>query len=89
MSIYKSAVKKPITTLMVFVAVVVMGLYSLTKIPVDLYPEMDPPEWNKFLIAKLENDKFTTSMKEQRFWGNMKEEYEKCNADYQGVYKEE
>ncbi len=43
MSIYKSAVKKPITTMMIFVAVVVMGLYSLVQIPVDLYPEMDPP----------------------------------------------
>ncbi len=43
MSIYKSSVKKPITTLMVFAAVVIMGLYSLTRVPVDLYPEMDPP----------------------------------------------
>ncbi len=43
MSIYKSAVNKPITTLMVFTAVVVMGIYSLIRIPVDLYPEMDPP----------------------------------------------
>jgi succinate dehydrogenase/fumarate reductase flavoprotein subunit len=51
------------------------------------YPEMDPPEWNKFLIAKLENDKFTTSLKEQRFWGNMKEQYEKHNKDYTGVYQ--
>jgi len=51
------------------------------------YPEMDPPEWNKFLIAKLENDKFTTSLKEQRFWGNMKEQYEAHNKDYTGVYQ--
>lgn len=43
MSIYKSAVNKPITTMMVFVAIVVMGIYSLVQIPVDLYPEMDPP----------------------------------------------
>ncbi|MDT8392670.1 MAG: efflux RND transporter permease subunit [Bacteroidales bacterium] len=43
MSIYKSAVNKPITTLMVFTAVIVMGLYSLVQIPVDLYPEMEPP----------------------------------------------
>lgn len=43
MSIYKSAVDKPITTLMVFVAVVVMGIFSLINIPVDLYPEMEPP----------------------------------------------
>jgi HAE1 family hydrophobic/amphiphilic exporter-1 len=43
MSIYKSAVNKPITTLMVFVAIIVMGLFSLINIPIDLYPEMEPP----------------------------------------------
>lgn len=43
MSIYKNAVNKPITTLMVFTAVIVMGIYSLIYIPIDLYPEMDPP----------------------------------------------
>ncbi len=43
MSIYGSAVKKPITTLMVFVAVVVFGLYSIVRLPVDLYPEIEFP----------------------------------------------
>ncbi len=43
MSIYKNAVNKPITTLMIFTAVMVMGFYSLVKMPIDLYPEMDPP----------------------------------------------
>ncbi|MDY0102218.1 MAG: efflux RND transporter permease subunit [Lentimicrobium sp.] len=43
MSIYKSAVNKPITTFMVFTAIIVMGIYSLTRIPIDLYPEIDPP----------------------------------------------
>ena len=43
MSIYKSAVNKPITTLMVFTAVIVLGLYSLVQIPIDLYPEVEPP----------------------------------------------
>ena len=43
MSIYKSAVNKPITTLMIFVAVLVMGIFSLINIPIDLYPEMEPP----------------------------------------------
>ena len=43
MSIYKSAVKKPITTIMVFVAIVVFGIYSLSKLPVDLYPELELP----------------------------------------------
>jgi len=43
MSIYKSAVNNPITTIMIFVAVIVMGIYSLVQIPVDLYPEITPP----------------------------------------------
>ncbi len=43
MSIYKSAVNKPISTIMVFTAVIVMGIYSLMNISVDLYPEIDPP----------------------------------------------
>ncbi len=43
MSIYKNAVNKPITTVMIFTAIVVMGIYSLVQIPVDLYPEMNPP----------------------------------------------
>ncbi|MBN2613612.1 MAG: efflux RND transporter permease subunit [Bacteroidales bacterium] len=43
MSIYKSAVNKPITTFMIFTAVIVLGIYSLVQIPVDLYPEIEPP----------------------------------------------
>lgn len=43
MSIYKSAVNKPITTVMIFTAVIVLGIYSLVKLPIDLYPELEPP----------------------------------------------
>jgi HAE1 family hydrophobic/amphiphilic exporter-1 len=43
MSIYKSAVNNPITTIMIFTAIIVMGIYSLVKIPIDLYPEINPP----------------------------------------------
>jgi len=43
MSIYGSAVKKPITTIMIFAAVIVFGLFSLTKLPVDLFPEIEYP----------------------------------------------
>lgn len=43
MSIYKDAVNKPITTILIFVAVVVLGIFSLMQVPIDLYPEMDPP----------------------------------------------
>jgi len=43
MSIYGSAVKKPVTTLMVFIAVVVVGIYSFSRLPIDLYPEIEIP----------------------------------------------
>ena len=41
MSLYSSAVKKPVTTVLVFVAVVIIGLFSLLKLPIDLYPDID------------------------------------------------
>lgn len=43
MSIYKSAIQKPITTGLIFVAVIILGLFSLTRLPIDQMPEMDPP----------------------------------------------
>ncbi len=43
MSIFSSAVKKPITTIMIFVAIIVLGIYSVYKLPVDLYPEVEIP----------------------------------------------
>ena len=43
MSIYNSAVNKPISTLMVFIAILVLGIASYIQLPVDQYPKMDPP----------------------------------------------
>jgi HAE1 family hydrophobic/amphiphilic exporter-1 len=43
MSIYSASVKRPVTTILVFVAVMVIGLYSLLQLPVDLYPEVELP----------------------------------------------
>ncbi|MBQ9418668.1 MAG: efflux RND transporter permease subunit [Bacteroidales bacterium] len=43
MAIYRSAIEKPITTGLIFVAVIVLGLFSLTRLPIDQMPEMDPP----------------------------------------------
>jgi succinate dehydrogenase/fumarate reductase flavoprotein subunit len=51
------------------------------------FPKMDPPEWNKFLTIKLENDKVKTGERPQEFWGEMKKQYEAHNQDYTGVYK--
>lgn len=41
MSIYKTAVNKPITTMLAFVALAILGIFSLTKLPIDLYPEFE------------------------------------------------
>ena len=43
MSIYSSSVKRPVTTILIFVALMVIGLYSLVRLPVDLYPEIELP----------------------------------------------
>ena len=43
MSIYKTSINKPITTGLIFVAVIILGLFSLTRLPIDQFPEMDPP----------------------------------------------
>ena len=41
MSLYGSAVKRPIMTILCFVAVVILGLFSLNKLPIDLYPDIE------------------------------------------------
>ena len=43
MAIYKSAIQKPVTTALIFIAVIVIGVYSFVKLPVDMFPQMDPP----------------------------------------------
>ncbi len=42
MSIYKTAVKRPIATIVLFIGLLAMGLYSLRNLPIDLYPEIEP-----------------------------------------------
>lgn len=39
MSLYETAVRKPVTTILVFVALIILGVFSLAKLPIDLYPE--------------------------------------------------
>jgi len=43
MSIYKTAIQKPITTALIFVAVIVIGVFCYTQLPIDQFPEMEPP----------------------------------------------
>lgn len=41
MSIYESSVKKPVTTALIFVAIAVLGLFSYSRLSVDLYPKIE------------------------------------------------
>ncbi|OIP82906.1 MAG: multidrug transporter AcrB [Porphyromonadaceae bacterium CG2_30_38_12] len=41
MSIYQSAVRKPVMTSLIFIGVVILGLFSLNKLPVDLLPNIE------------------------------------------------
>ncbi|MDR2495531.1 MAG: efflux RND transporter permease subunit [Tannerellaceae bacterium] len=41
MSLYSVAVKKPISTALIFVAVIIIGLFSLTRLSIDLLPKFD------------------------------------------------
>ena len=43
MKIYESAVRKPISTALIFIAVIVFGLFSVTKLGVDQYPDIEVP----------------------------------------------
>ena len=43
MSIYKSSINSPITTALIFVAVMILGVFSYMRLPIDQFPEMEPP----------------------------------------------
>jgi len=62
-----------------------------SSIPLNLqridYPAVDPPEWNKYLTVKLENNKVKVGELPMTFWGDMKKQYEAHNKDYTGVYR--
>ena len=41
MNIYKSAVNNPITTILIFVAISIFGIFSFTKLPIDFFPHIE------------------------------------------------
>ncbi len=43
MNIFRIAVRRPVATLMLFMAIMVFGIFSFTRLPVDLFPEIEPP----------------------------------------------
>jgi len=53
------------------------------------YPDSDPEELKYYLLLRQEDGETKFERLPIRFWGNMKEEYEKHNPDYTGVYKPE
>ncbi len=43
MTLSETAVKKPVTTLLIFVVFIVLGIYCTLKLPMDMFPNMDIP----------------------------------------------
>ncbi|MDR2963559.1 MAG: efflux RND transporter permease subunit [Bacteroidales bacterium] len=43
MAIYKTAINKPITTALIFVAIIVFGIFSFSRLPIDQFPKIDVP----------------------------------------------
>ena len=41
MSLYEGAVKRPIMTSLCFLAVIIFGVFSAVKLPIDLYPDIE------------------------------------------------
>ncbi|MDR1368601.1 MAG: efflux RND transporter permease subunit, partial [Dysgonamonadaceae bacterium] len=41
MSLYSTAVKKPVTTALIFVGIAIMGLFAFSRLPVDLFPDIE------------------------------------------------
>ncbi|MDR2886273.1 MAG: efflux RND transporter permease subunit [Rikenellaceae bacterium] len=43
MKIYEASVRKPISTILIFVGVIVLGLFSLRNLAIDMYPDIEAP----------------------------------------------
>ena len=41
MSLYESSVKKPVMTSIIFIAVVILGIFSYNKLPIDFLPKIE------------------------------------------------
>jgi succinate dehydrogenase/fumarate reductase flavoprotein subunit len=81
------------TSLLTYAQIIIQAMLArkASSMPLNFrridYPTLDPLEWNKYLTIKQENGKIKTGELPQKFWGNMKEQYEARNKDYDGVYK--
>lgn len=52
MKLYESSVKKPITTILIFIGVCIFGLFSMSRLSVDLMPEI---EMNQLTVVTYYN----------------------------------
>jgi len=43
MKIFESSVRKPISTILIFAGIIILGIFSLRNLAVDMYPKMDLP----------------------------------------------
>ncbi|MDR2518221.1 MAG: efflux RND transporter permease subunit, partial [Spirochaetaceae bacterium] len=43
MSLAKGAVSRPTTIFVIFVLLCLLGLFAMINLPIDLYPEINPP----------------------------------------------
>ncbi|MDR2585814.1 MAG: efflux RND transporter permease subunit [Prevotellaceae bacterium] len=43
MKIYESAVRKPVSTILIFIGAIVLGVFSLNRLSIDLYPDIELP----------------------------------------------
>lgn len=41
MSIYRSSVNKPVTTFLIFLAFAILGLFCLSRLPIDFFPDVE------------------------------------------------
>ncbi|MDR2621745.1 MAG: efflux RND transporter permease subunit, partial [Dysgonamonadaceae bacterium] len=41
MSLYETAVKKPISTALIFIGIALFGLFSFSRLPIDLFPKIE------------------------------------------------
>ena len=51
------------------------------------YPQVDPPEWHKWITLKQEEGKVKIGELPIEFWGSLKDNYEAHNKDYVGFVK--
>jgi len=81
------------TSLLTYAQIIIQAMLKrkASSLPLNFrridYPELDPPEWNKYLTLALKDGKVKTGSLPQAFWGNMKKQYEAHNKEYAGVYK--